>query len=81
MGPLLRAALRAPQLVYRRGWGHLFGHRLVLLTHRGRRTGRVHHTVLEVVRYYPATREVTVMSDGVPAADWLQNVLAGGEAE
>lgn len=81
MRPLLKAALRAPQLVYRRGWGHLYGHRLLLLTHRGRRTGRVHHTVLEVVRYDPATREATVMSGWGPRADWLQNVLAGGEAQ
>ena len=81
MGPLLRAALRAPQLAYRHGWGHLFGHRLLLLTHRGRRTGRLHQTVLEAVRYDPTTREVTVMSGWGPGADWLQNVLATGEAE
>jgi len=78
---VLRAALRAPQYAYRRGWGRLFGHRFLLLTHRGRRTGRVHHTMLEVLRYDASTEEVTVMSGRGRRADWLQNVLASGEAE
>jgi hypothetical protein len=41
------------------GW--LLGHRFLMLTHRGRRTGRVYRTVLEVVARDEVTREAVVM--------------------
>jgi len=47
--PLLRALLRAPVHVYHWRLGCLFGHRFLLLTHIGRRTGKRFQTVLEVM--------------------------------
>lgn len=80
-GTRLKQALKAPNAVYERGWGRLLGHRFLQLTHVGRRSGRTFHTVLEVVRYDPATGEATVLSGFGPRADWLRNIEAGGEAQ
>lgn len=54
---LLRRFLKLPNLLYRRHLGWLLGHRFLLLAHRGRKTGLIRRTVLEVVYYDPATRE------------------------
>ena len=54
--------------------------RTLLLTHRGRRAGRIHDTVLELVRYDPATRKVTVISGSALAPEAAER-LAGGEAQ
>ena len=72
----LRAALRAPRLLYRLRLGGLLGHRFMLLTHRGRRSGRLHQAVLEVARYDPRTRESVVVSGWGERADWYRNVRA-----
>jgi deazaflavin-dependent oxidoreductase (nitroreductase family) len=66
----------APWLAYRLGLGWLFGHRVVLLEHRGRTTGRPVRTVLHVVRWDPATRHVLVAVRPGPSTDWYRNVLA-----
>jgi hypothetical protein len=58
----LRLAFRLPVYLYRLGLGRLLGHRFLLLTHRGRRSGRVYQTALEVVRYEPSSREVVAAS-------------------
>ena len=58
----LRLAFRLPIYLYRLGLGQLLGHRFMLLTHRGRRSGRVYQTALEVVRYDPSLRETVVAS-------------------
>lgn len=71
---LSRVAFRAPILLYRLGLGGLLGHQFLLLTHAGRRTGRVHQTVLKVLRYDPATRESVVASAWGNEADWYRNI-------
>jgi hypothetical protein len=38
--------LKLPLLLYRLGLGWIFGHRFLLLTHKGRRSGKVRQTVL-----------------------------------
>lgn len=76
-GPLLWL-LRAPDALYRAGWGRVLGYRFLALTHRGRRTGKLHRTVVEVVRYDPAERESQVMAAWGQRADWLRNLEAGG---
>ncbi len=80
-GPALRWMLRAPGLIYRAGAGPLLGHRFLRLGHRGRRTGRLHRTVLEVVEWRPEVREAIVVSGFGRKAQWFRNVLAGGAAE
>jgi deazaflavin-dependent oxidoreductase (nitroreductase family) len=66
----------APWLVYRLGLGWLLGHRVVLLEHRGRTTGRPVRTLLHVVRWDPASRHVLVVAGSGPETDWYRNVLA-----
>lgn len=73
---LARRLLKLPNLLYRWHLGWLLGHRFLLLTHRGRKSGLVRHTVLEVVRYDPATRESVVLSGLGASADWYRNIAA-----
>ena len=76
--PWLKRVYAAPQLLYRHGLGRLLGHRFLLLTHTGRRTGTPHRAVVEVVRYDTASGEATVVAGYGPTADWYRNVRAGG---
>ncbi len=73
---LVRRALRLPALLYRLHLGWLLGHRFLLLTHRGRRSGRVHHTVLEVVRYDRRSGECIVAAGWGARSDWYRNLQA-----
>ncbi|HET9162039.1 MAG TPA: nitroreductase family deazaflavin-dependent oxidoreductase [Solirubrobacterales bacterium] len=78
---MLKRALRVPALLYRLGAGPLLGHRFLLLTHRGRRSGRSYRTMLEVVRWSPPMREAVVMSGFGPSSNWYLNILADGAEE
>jgi len=80
-GPILRRALRLPVHLYDLGAARLLGHRFLLLTHRGRRSGRIYRTMLEVVGWNPEKHEAIVMSGFGPDANWRRNVLAGGAVE
>ena len=73
--------LGLPRHLYRHGWGWLLGRRFLQLTHTGRRTGRTHTTVLEVVRLDRDSGEVMVVSGLGPSSDWLRNIQANGRAE
>jgi len=77
----LRTLFRLPVYVYRWRLGWLFGHRFLLLVHLGRRTGRRHETVLEVLEYRKAAREAVVMSGFGRNANWLRNISAGPRCE
>ncbi|HEY3708470.1 MAG TPA: nitroreductase family deazaflavin-dependent oxidoreductase [Amycolatopsis sp.] len=72
---------RAPIVLYRVGLGRLLGHRLVYIVHIGRTTGRRRETVLETIRYDPATPEAIVVSGRGPASDWYRNLEATPAAE
>lgn len=72
---LLRWGLRMPVWLYRLRLGRLLGRRFVMITHTGRKSGRPHQTVLEVVRHDPATGVVMVASGWGEKADWLRNIL------
>lgn len=77
-GPIgaVRFAFRLPVYVYRFGFGVLFGHRFLLLVHRGRKSGLRREAVLEVIRHDPTTRESEVLSGWGEKADWYRNILA-----
>jgi deazaflavin-dependent oxidoreductase (nitroreductase family) len=77
----LRLGFRLPIALYRAHLGWLLGRRFLLLTHRGRKSGAVRQTVLEVVRYDPARRESAVVSAYGDRADWYQNILASPPIE
>jgi deazaflavin-dependent oxidoreductase (nitroreductase family) len=66
---------RGLQLLWRYRLGWLTGHSLLVLTHRGRRTGRERRTVLYVQRYDRETREATVLSVWGDS-QWLRNIRA-----
>ena len=74
-GPL-RLAFRLPILLYRWHLGWLAGHRFLLLTHQGRKTGAIHDTMLEVLHYDPVTHESVVLSALGTRADWYRNIEA-----
>lgn len=73
---LQRAVHRAPILLYRLGLGGLLGHRFVLLTHTGRRTGRARRVVLEVVGHDEEPGGVLVASGYGARSQWFRNILA-----
>jgi deazaflavin-dependent oxidoreductase (nitroreductase family) len=66
----------APWLAYRLGLGWLLGHRVVLLEHRGRTTGRPVRTALRVEHWDPVSRHLLVAAGAGPGTDWYRNVLA-----
>ncbi|MGD9697312.1 MAG: nitroreductase family deazaflavin-dependent oxidoreductase [Thermoleophilia bacterium] len=76
-GRLLRNRLlvRAPLWVYRARLGFLFGSRMLLLEHTGRRTGAVRRAVLEVIGH-PDPGTYVVASGFGERAQWYRNVLA-----
>jgi len=78
---LLRALLRAPVFLYRWRMGRFLGHRFLLLTHTGRRTGKRLQTMLEVLEFRTEIHEAVVMSGFGPKANWLQNIEATNSAE
>jgi deazaflavin-dependent oxidoreductase (nitroreductase family) len=77
----LRMAFKLPTYLYRLNLGWLMGHRVLLLTHRGRRSGRVYRTPLEAIRYDAATKESVVFSAWGDKADWYRNIEANPALE
>lgn len=71
---LLKLIFILPRYLYRWRLGWLFGHKCLMITHIGRKSGRTRHTVLEVVRYDRATRECIVMSGYGTQSDWYRNI-------
>lgn len=70
-----RRVMRLPILLYRAHQGILLDHRFLLLEHRGRRSGLVRRTVLEVVERPSRDRYLVVSSLG-ERAEWLRNLRA-----
>jgi deazaflavin-dependent oxidoreductase (nitroreductase family) len=75
-GRVMGWSVRLPVLIYRLGLGRLFGRRFLLLVHRGRRSGRIRRTVLEVIAYDRATHESVVVSAWGGRSDWYRNIHA-----
>jgi len=71
---IFRHLLHVPVHLYRWKLGFVFGERLILLSHRGRRTGQLHRTPVEVVEHDHKTHEFIVCSGTGPAADWFMNL-------
>jgi deazaflavin-dependent oxidoreductase (nitroreductase family) len=80
-GRLTSAVLRAPGWLYRARLGWLLGDRFLFFSHRGRRTGRIRHTVVEVVRLDRATPEATVVAGWGPTTQWYRNLEAAPAEE
>jgi deazaflavin-dependent oxidoreductase (nitroreductase family) len=58
------------------GLGGVLGERFLLLSHRGRKSGRIYDTLLEVVLYQPSTQTSFVMSAQEESPDWYRNIEA-----
>ena len=67
---------RTPVHLYDWGLGWLFGKRLLLLTHIGRRTALRRQTLLEVVEYRKDGPEAIVANGFGPECDWVRNIEA-----
>jgi deazaflavin-dependent oxidoreductase (nitroreductase family) len=78
---ILYHLFRAPVRLYRWHLGWLFGKRLMLLTHTGRRSGVRRQAVLEVVEYRRQGPEIIVANGFGPNSDWVRNIEATPDAE
>ncbi|GIK57150.1 MAG: nitroreductase [Chloroflexota bacterium] len=65
---------RAGIYIYRLGLGGLFGKRMLLLNHVGRKSGQPRQAVLEVITHDEATGTLYVASGFGPRSDWFQNL-------
>jgi deazaflavin-dependent oxidoreductase (nitroreductase family) len=74
-----RLALRLPIWLYRIHLGWILGTRFVLLTHKGRKSGLLRHTVIEIVRYDKETGNCVVASGWGTKSDWYRNITADPE--
>jgi len=71
----VRWLMRAPIGVYRAGLGGLFGRRLLMVEHTGRKSGRERYVVLEVVAR-PTRGSYVVASGFGTRSQWFRNVQA-----
>lgn len=78
---LVRRLLEMPAYLYDAHAGWLLRRRFLRLTHVGRRTGRRHRTMLEVIAENRRSGEVVVMAGLGRSAQWLRNVEAGNAVE
>jgi len=67
--------LRAPIWLYRLKLGWLLGRRFLLLVHRGRKSGEMRFTVLEVLRYERSTDRCIIASGWGTRSQWYRNVM------
>lgn len=73
---LLKLTFALPRYLYRWHLGWLLGHRCLMITHVGRKTGHLRQTVVEVVHYDPSTQECIVISGYGTQSDWYRNLEA-----
>lgn len=66
---------RAPIGIYRAGMGFLFGSRMLLLEHVGRKSGQLRYVVLEVIAHESPDSYIIASGFG-ESAQWFRNVLA-----
>lgn len=66
---------KLPLVLYRLRLGWLFGHRFLLLTHTGRKSGKVRQTILAVLSYDAGSKEIKALS-AWNASEWYKNIQA-----
>jgi deazaflavin-dependent oxidoreductase (nitroreductase family) len=67
--------MKMPLILYKIGLGWMLGKRFMRLTHIGRRSGKVYHTVLAVLRFNEETKELFAVSPW-SASNWYRNIQA-----
>jgi deazaflavin-dependent oxidoreductase (nitroreductase family) len=68
--------MRVPRPLYHRGWGRFLGHTFLLITHKGRKSGKRHETMAMAIAFDAATRETVVCSAWGPDTEWMRNLRA-----
>jgi deazaflavin-dependent oxidoreductase (nitroreductase family) len=71
---LTRLGLRLPVHLYRLRLGWLLGNRFLMLTTTGRKSGKPHQTVIEVVNHDRHAGEYTIASGWGVNSDWYKNL-------
>ena len=66
---------RLPIWIYRLRLGWIFGHRAILLIHKGRNSGKIRYAVLEVIKFEKASNVHYVASGFGGKSDWFQNIV------
>jgi deazaflavin-dependent oxidoreductase (nitroreductase family) len=74
-----RRLMRIPIWVYHARLGFLFGSRMLMLQHIGRKTGASRYVVLEVIEH-PTPETYVVASGFGQRSDWFRNLEANGHA-
>ncbi len=67
--------MKMPLILYRLGLGWMLGKRFLLLTHVGRRSGKIYRSVLAVLRFDEKTRETLAVSPW-SGSNWYRNIQA-----
>lgn len=78
---MIKAFLKAPVWLYRVRLGWLFGNRFLCITHRGRKSGKLRRTVVEVARFDREALEVSVVAGWGPSTQWYRNLEAAPPEE
>jgi len=65
---------RMPIWFYKLGLGWILGSRFLLLTHTGRKSGKLRQTVLEIIHYSPEEHSYYVVSGFGTRSHWYQNI-------
>ncbi len=71
---IYRLMANSPRWFYQLHLGWILGNRIVQITHRGRKSGLLRRTILEVLKFDPQTREVLVVSGWEGKTDWYRNI-------
>ena len=58
--------------------GRVIGAPIVVITHRGRRSGKIYRTPVEAIAEDPRPGEIVVSPMRGKRGDWYRNILAGG---
>jgi deazaflavin-dependent oxidoreductase (nitroreductase family) len=75
-GKIQKRFARMPLYLYRFGLGSLFGESLLVITHRGRRSGKLFQTPVEVVSHDADSHEYFVWSGRGQRSNWYRNLVA-----
>jgi deazaflavin-dependent oxidoreductase (nitroreductase family) len=76
---LLRLFLKSPLFLYRIHMQWLLSKHYILLIHRGRKSGRIYRTVVEVISEKDG--ELFISSGWGTRSDWYRNITSGGAVE
>jgi deazaflavin-dependent oxidoreductase (nitroreductase family) len=71
----LLLGFRLPVWLYRWGLGGLMGKRAIYFEHKGRISGALRRTVVEIIRYDPEADCYYIVSGYGEKADWYKNIL------